>query len=285
MSLFFSRSSSYADSIGSYFRVEPHLFLLSEMPGNIGDHLIWEGSQRLLKNQFIDFEYISVKNVIDNRTSYSESTLVIPGNAAMTSRWHEWLPARVIAAATHFKKVVILPSEYEPEIDIVHKALSLKNVWAFAREEKSYTRIKQYGRAAIALDPALYAFDFETVNHLERSDEDLGVVLLALRTDAGSLLPINNLTQVELNNDISLTCGNLDEFLDLIQSHDSVITDRLHVAVASLMLGKTVRYVDPYNQKISRYAKFNFGDEFGKSFQQRDESWLLRRGFVERMTT
>jgi exopolysaccharide biosynthesis predicted pyruvyltransferase EpsI len=97
------------------------------------------------------------------------------------------------------------------------------------------------------------------------------------------LLPINNLTQVKPNNDISLTCGNLDEFLDLIQRHDSVITDRLHVAVASLMLGKTVRYVDPYNQKISRYAKFNFGDEFRKSFQQRDESWLLGRGYVERM--
>jgi len=285
MSLHFSRSASYADSIGSYFRVEPHLFLLSDMPGNIGDHLIWEGTQRLLKNQFIDFEYISVKNVIDNRTSYSEATLVIPGSAAMTSRWHEWLPATVIAAATHFKKVVILPSEYEPEVDIVNKALSLKNVWAFAREEKSYTKIKQYGRAAIALDPALYAFDFETANYPERSDQDLGVVLIALRTDAGSMLPIRNLTQVKLNNDISLTCRNLDEFLDLIQRHDSIITDRLHVAVASLMLGKTVRYVDPYNQKISCYAKFNFGDEFQKSFQQRDESWLLDRDFVERMTT
>jgi exopolysaccharide biosynthesis predicted pyruvyltransferase EpsI len=98
------------------------------------------------------------------------------------------------------------------------------------------------------------------------------------------MLPVSNLKQVKPNNDISLTCGNLDEFLDLIQRHDSVITDRLHVAVASLMLGKTVRYVDPYNQKISRYAKFNFGDEFRKSFQQRDESWLLGRGYVERMT-
>jgi exopolysaccharide biosynthesis predicted pyruvyltransferase EpsI len=285
MSLHFGRLATYSDSIGSYLRAEPHLFLLKDMPGNIGDHLIWEGTRRLLKNQFIDFEYISVKNVIDDRTSYSESTLVIPGSGAMTSRWHEWLPATVIAAITHFKKVVILPSEHELEIDIVNKALSLKNVWAFAREEKSYTKIKQYGRAAIALDLALFAFDFETANYPERSDQDLGVVLIALRTDAGSMLSINNLTQVKLNNDIGLTCRNLDEFLDLIQRHDSIITDRLHVAVASLMLGKTVRYVDPYNQKISRYTKFNFGDEFGKSFQQRDESWLLGRGYVERMST
>ena len=285
MSLHLNRLATYADSLGRYLRVEPHLFLLSDMPGNIGDHLIWKGTQRLLKNQSIDFEHISVEHVIENLTSYSESTLVIPGSGAMTSRWHEWLPATVIAAATYFKKVVILPSEYEPEVDIVHKALSLKNVWAFAREAKSYTKIKHYGRAAIALDSALYAFNFETVNHLERSDQDLGVVLIALRTDAGSMLPVKNLTQVESNNDISLTCRNLDEFLDLIQSHDSIITDRLHVAVASLMLGKTVRYADPYNQKISRYAKFNFRDEFEKSFQQRDESWLLDRGYVERITT
>jgi exopolysaccharide biosynthesis predicted pyruvyltransferase EpsI len=284
MILHFNRLATYADSIGSYLRAEPHLFLLSDMPGNVGDLLIWEGTQSLLKNQSINFEYISVKNVFDDLTNYSESTLVIPGSGAMTSRWHEWLPATVIAASTHFKKVVILPSEYEPEVEIVHRALSLKNVWAFAREEKSYRKIKQYGRAAIALDPALYAFEFERANHLERSDQDLGVVLLALRTDAGSMLPVSNLKQVKPNNDISLTCGNLDEFLDLIQRHDSVITDRLHVAVASLMLGKTVRYVDPHNQKISRYAKFNFQDEFGINFQQRDESWLFDRGYVERIT-
>jgi exopolysaccharide biosynthesis predicted pyruvyltransferase EpsI len=285
VSVYYNRLDAFKVGIGGYLRAEQHIILLSGMPGNIGDHLIWAGTRRLLKDQDIDFDQMNVKDVIDNNLSYGNSTLVIPGSGAMTGRWHEWLPATVIAAATHFKKVVILPSEYEPEVEIVHKALSLKNVWAFAREEKSYTKIKHYGRAAIALDPALYAFEFETSNYLERLDEDLGAVLIALRTDAGSMLPVNNLRQVKPNNDISLTCGSLDEFLGLIQRHDSVITDRLHVAVAGLMLGKTVRYVDPYNQKISRYAKFNLRDEFGKSFQKRDESWLLDRGYVERITT
>ena len=253
------------------------------MPGNIGDHLIWAGTQRLLRDQGIYFERTSVEDISGGNSNYTDSTLVIPGNAAMTSRWNEWLPTTVIAAASYFKKVIILPSEYEPEVEIVNRALSLRNVYALAREVGSYTRIKHYGRAGIALDPALYAFDFKAPNFPNRSDNELGRELIVFRDDAGSMLPCKNLMPAQLNNDISLTCQNLDEFLHIINQSDSVITDRLHVAVAGLMLGKTVRYTDPYNQKISRYAKFNFRDDFFKIFQQRDESWLLRRGYVERV--
>jgi exopolysaccharide biosynthesis predicted pyruvyltransferase EpsI len=253
------------------------------MPGNIGDHLIWAGTQRLLKDQDINFDCTNVKDVLGGSLNHTDSTLVIPGNAAMTSRWNEWLPATVIVAASHFNKVIVLPSEYEPEVEIVHRALSLKNVFALAREVGSYKSIKHYGRAGIAIDPALYAFDFNAPRDPNRSDNDLGTELIALRDDSGSILPSKNLVPTQLNNDISLTCQNLDEFLHKVNQSDTVITDRLHVAVAGLMLGKTVRYVDPYNQKISRYAKFNFRDEFSMIFQKRDESWLLQRGYVERI--
>lgn len=283
MSKDLNRFLAYKEGIGRYLRAEGHITLLSEMPGNIGDHLIWAGTQRLLTDQEIYFDRTSVEDISGGNSNYTDSTLVIPGSGAMTSRWNEWLPTTVIAAASNFKKVIILPSEYEPEVAIVNRALSLRNVYALAREAGSYTRIKHYGRAGIALDPALYAFDFKAPNVPNRSDNELGRELIALRDDAGSMLTCKKLMPAQLNNDISLTCQNLDEFLRIINQSDSVITDRLHVAVAGLMLGKTVRYVDPYNQKIFRYAKFNFRDDFLKIFQQRDESWLLRRGYVERV--
>ena len=46
------------------------------------------------------------------------------------------------------------------------------------------------------------------------------------------------------------------------------------------MLGKNVRFLDPYNKKISRYASFNFRDEFVESFTQIDERWLLQHNHV-----
>jgi len=52
---FSQRLTNYADGIGDYLRTMQHVFLLSDMPGNIGDHLIWAGTQRLLKDQDINF--------------------------------------------------------------------------------------------------------------------------------------------------------------------------------------------------------------------------------------
>ena len=277
-----NRLTKYADGIGNYLRSKEQILVLTDMPGNIGDHLIWAGTERLLQQQEINYEHVSIKNLADNSITFRDSILVVPGSGALTYDWHEWLPMTVIRSAGLFKTVIILPSEYETSIEIVHNALKLKNVWAFARDVESFVKIKPYGRATIAPDPALFAFDFETFNHSFRSDGDLGKVLIALRTDKSSMLPQGNFQTVQSNNDISLTCQNLDQFIDQIQQHDSVITDRLHVAVGSLMSGKTVRYVDPHNQKISRYAKFNFRDDFAGNFEQRNESWLFDKGFIER---
>lgn len=70
-------------------------------------------------------------------------------------------------------------------------------------------------------------------------------------------------------------------FLERIRGVDLVVTDRLHVVVAAAMLGKTVRFVDPADSKISRYVGFTFGDEFDDRLGQRDEQWLAAQGYVE----
>lgn len=255
-------------------------WLLTEMAGNIGDHLIWRGTERLLDGLPLKVECISCSEINGEKTKYNNDTLVIPGNAALTKDFHEWLPQLVLKASNQFRQVVILPSEYDPEIPVVFAALSQPNVFPFARNSYSYNQVKLISQASLRLDLALYAFDFEAATRETASDNNFGDVLLALRTDVSSSLIHHGLRTAPTNNDVSVTCQDLDQFLKSIREVDTVVTDRLHVAVAAVMLGKTVRYVDPSNNKISRYIDFNFRGEFNDQIQQRNYRWLTERGFA-----
>ena len=162
----------------------------------------------------------------------------------------------------------------------VRDALKLPNVIALAREATSFGSIKQFGRAGIGMDPALYAFNFLPNSRNTQSDDDPGKVLLALRTDAASVLLKHGICPGKMNDDISLSTKSLNEFLGVIHLADSIVTDRLHVAVAGIMLGKNLRYFDPYNQKITRYAKFNFRSDFENRLQLRSATWLHQNGYA-----
>lgn len=276
----FRRLRAQKASINQFLSMGKGVWLLSDMAGNIGDHLIWCGTERLLEGLPFKVERISCSEINGERTQYNNDTLVIPGSGAFTKNFHEWLAQLVLKASNQFRQVVILPSEYEPEIPVISAALSQPNVFPFARDSYSYNQVKLMSQVSLSLDPALYAFDFEAATRKTTSDDNLGDVLLALRTDASSLLMHNDLQPGRSNSDISVISQDLDQFLKSIREVDTVVTDRLHVVVAAVMLGKTVRYVEPSNYKISRYVDFNFRHEFDDQIQQRDYKWLTERGFA-----
>jgi exopolysaccharide biosynthesis predicted pyruvyltransferase EpsI len=278
---FFDRLHSYGYAIADLLKQEQPLWLLTDMPGNIGDHLIWAGVERLFDISGIVFNRISVQELTELEKQPSLGTLVIPGSGAFTLRWHEWLPLLVISASKKFTRIVILPSEYETTVPIVQEALSLPNVYSLAREVTSYKLIKDFGRSGLALDPALYAFDFQLVSNIKRKDKKSMRKLLALRTDEGSLYDKNFQPNSNLNNDISLTTQHLDDFLNVIELFDIIITDRLHVFVASIMKGKQVYFINPCNEKISRYIRYNFHENFADQIKQCDLNWLIEEGYVE----
>lgn len=256
--------------------------MLSEMPGNTGDQLIWAGSRRLLEAEKIKFGDAPLRELQEARLpQHFPGTLVIPGSGAMTLHWHEWLPGTVRRASELYDRVVILPSEYDTGLDEVREALALPNVFAFARETASYLQLKRIAVADLAPDPALYAFPFEPPGREFETDDRSGAALLALRTDAGSMLPAQDLRPSADNDDISLTATDLPSFIGVIGDADRVVTDRLHVAVAAIMLGKTVSFLDPHNEKISRYARYNFRAEFNDRLIQRDFAWARDNGYVE----
>jgi len=255
--------------------------LMSNMPGNIGDHLIYLGSERLLSGGGVDYDYISVSSLRKLPMREPVGTLVVPGSGAWTKSWHEWLPSLVKGAASQFQRIVILPSTYDSSVPEVADALSIENIFAFAREQESYLGIKHFGRASIAMDPAFYAFEFERSILPELRGDDIGNFVLSLRTDKDSIFPRAQLSpNPELNKDLSVSSSSLEEFIDAIRDVDSVVTDRLHVAVAGLMLGKYVFFCDPTDNKISRYQRYNLRDQFFDRFRMVHEQWLVCRKLV-----
>ena len=275
---FWARSAAARSSLLSFLAKHDDLHLLTGMKGNVGDHLIWSGTDDLLAHGRLPVTRVDLAQVLSQDRSHS--TLLVPGSGAFDRRWHEWLPATVIAASRAFGKIVILPSSFDPRVAVVEECLSLPNVLAFAREEGSYRAIRRYGQAGLSLDCAVYcrAFSPEVQGELPQVDDGL---LLALREDQGSLLPGLGLRpDPRLNRDISLSCASLEEWLAAIAAVGHVVTDRLHVAVAAVLLGRRLTYVDPYDSKISTYWKYTFGDQFDALATQSSTAWLLARGLV-----
>jgi exopolysaccharide biosynthesis predicted pyruvyltransferase EpsI len=275
----------HQESIAHFLHPTSPIYLLTEMQGNVGDQLIWAGTERMLCMSGLTFNRLTVQQ-LKEKIHKTPGTLVVPGSGAFVDRWHEWLPDLIIFASPLFDRIVILPSQYDPNVPIVKKALQLENVFPFARDAHSYSKIKVFGKASLSLDPALWTIDFvPTQDDKKEWDIDTAQVksILALRTDKGSILADHGLQPAINNNDISLTCTDLNDFLNMIRQAHIVITDRLHVVVAAMMLGKQVHFVDPYDEKISRYIRYNFGDHFSNQLTQQTMDWLLINNHVELM--
>jgi exopolysaccharide biosynthesis predicted pyruvyltransferase EpsI len=275
---FFARRTLYRASLLNFLAGQPNLYLLTGMPGNIGDHLIWVGTEDLLAGGSISYASMPLKE-LDN-ACLPQGTLLIPGSGALTKSFHEWLPAAVIKASRRFNKVVLLPSSYDLTVPIVGECLSQQNVYAFAREIGSYRLAKNSGRAAISFDCAVYYREFTDVpaSVPEYRPENL---LLALREDKDSLLYGQNFVpNPAINVDISKVKANLDAWIETIKQHDTIITDRLHIAVSSMLFGKRLIYLDPRNLKLSNYFNFTFRDTFDDRVELCTPEWLYANEFV-----
>lgn len=276
---FYNRRSASRERLLAYLGEQGDLCLLTDMKGNIGDHLIWAGTRELLNSGRVP--YTAIRPEDTSIAAHPRSTLLIPGSGAFDRRWHEWLPDIVRAASSHYDKVIILPSSFDPGVPIVADCLDRPNVHAFARERRSYRLIEAFGRAALSFDCALYFPGFKDRGTTAASPIEGGPLLLALREDAGSLLPGEGLQpNRRLNRDISLSARTLDDWLAAVSQAGRVVTDRLHVAVAAVLLGRQLVYVDPYDAKISTYWDYTFEHSFDSLVTRSSLAWLVAREFA-----
>lgn len=275
------RLDRYRYELKAILSASKHLVLLEGMPGNVGDHLIWNGTRRLLSQIGASYNTVSVSDVSKDGLASPDGTLVIPGSGAFTKSFNEWLPDLVNAAAKRFERVLILPSQYETKVESVRQALSNPNVFPIARDLQSFSEIRSFGRSGLALDPALYAIDLESPIPMAWDPGfEPSEILICWRTDLDSSLTSLGLLAGEENEDLSTVSPNLNQFLERIRASDVIFTDRLHVLVAAVLLGKPVKYLDPKNRKISNYIEFNFESDFEELVRPAKPTELLRRGIV-----
>jgi len=272
------RLISWGNAIAQYLRKYSNIYLLREIPGNVGDHLIWEGTTVFLDNQNISFKEIAMQDL--HGVSSINGCLLIPGSGALSKNFNEWLPELIQLASTRFTNVVVLPSKINPEVESVKKILSLSNVAFFAREAHSFSKSKGFGVVGLGVDLALFSQYFNVIGS-NKSSPNLET-LVCLRTDEASKVTsggysLNN----QVNNDISVTKSDLDGWMQAIKYSESIVTDRLHIAVSAVMLNKKLFYIDADVNKLSNYFEFTFGSTSPTSeVILVDLEWLSNKKYV-----
>lgn len=66
---------------------------------------------------------------------------------------------------------------------------------------------------------------------------------------------------------------------------DLAVTDRIHVVVTAVITGTEMLYIDPYDQRISRYLSFTFRDGADRLVRQVPREWLQAHAYVLAMAS
>ncbi len=211
--------------------------------GNRGDDLIYAGLRRLLRH--LPYREFPLRDNLDKITS--GDTAIVSGGGSWCRAYHA-MPAAFTEVEKNFRRVVLFPSSFDLAEPSVASVLSKTKAVIFAREQCSYEQIRNLCDARLALDTGFF-FDFDPY----RSGFSHGV-LNAFRRDAestGAPIPPEN-------RDISLDCSTLDELLWTISRHDLIRTDRAHVIIAAVMLGKQVEFRPSNYHKVPSMVDFYF---------------------------
>ncbi|MGH9767813.1 MAG: polysaccharide pyruvyl transferase family protein, partial [Blastocatellia bacterium] len=225
--------------------------------GNIGDQLIYAGTRRLLSG----LQY--KEEPILNLSGIGGDLALMAGGGAWCGPYHD-MPKHLPLVEKKYRRVIVLPSSFDVSAPGVREALAKTAALVFARERVSYEQIRGLCKAGLAHDCAFF-FDYGPYLRAGRG------WLHAYRTDSEAVsgkIPADN-------NDISVTCESLDEWLWTISSHEVIKTDRAHVMIAAAMMGKQVFYRSSSYHKVPAIAEFALGT-FPVSREQEPDAERVR---------
>lgn len=223
--------------------------------GNVGDRLIHAGTRRLLAG--IPYKEVAVSQrkdddegaIVRGLGGARGHTALITGSGAWCRPWSVLMPELLRIVERRFERVIVLPSTVDTSVEEVRNALAGTKALFFARERESYRQLQGLCETDIAHDCAFF-FDF---GPYKLRGEGL---LTAFRRDADS-----NLDELPpSNDDISISCRSLDEWLWKIARHETVETDRAHVMIAAAMLGKKIGYRATNYHKVPAIAEYSLKD-------------------------
>jgi exopolysaccharide biosynthesis predicted pyruvyltransferase EpsI len=210
--------------------------------GNLGDELIFSATCQLFDYFKIDWQEVNLDSV-----SKEIEELVYGGGGSMglESPYLENIELRKKMLATG------LPITIFPQSFISPEPLPYKKV--FVREKES---LKFYPNAVLAPDLAL---GFKTTVQ-KRPVKKLTFVL---RKDGESVF-----SHRTLFNDFYQYANNLEDYLNFVANYETVITDRLHVGIATLIAKRRLILLpNSYHKNRSMYETWlkDLGASFAKS--------------------
>jgi exopolysaccharide biosynthesis predicted pyruvyltransferase EpsI len=275
---FFRRREEHRAALVHFLASNQPLAMLVDNAGNIGDSLIREGTRQLFTDAGLAYSEVHPDL---HSGKMSPETLVVRGCGGYDRHFHKFMPDIVLRASSLYRSVIVLPSSFDPRQPEVAQCLGQRNVYAVAREMQSYEKLAPFGRRHAWMDCAVYHRRFRAAPSCDARTGSAEKMLLVLRQDKGSPLPAHGLEpERSLNEDISVTSRNVEEWLDRIATYETVVTDRLHVALAASLMGKRLVMIDPYDKKLSEYMAFVFGDELASRVELQDVAWLTAKGFA-----
>lgn len=225
-------------------------------PGNYGDSLIWHGTKNLLGSLEIKETRVELSSPKHN------DVLLIDGGGNFVDYYSD-VKNFLIQKPDLYEEIVILPHTIfgSRQIEVLNNLSS--KITIFCREKVSAKFLEdnlEKGDVYLWHDCAFY-------NQLPLLKGGAGV-LNAFRLDKESAIN----TQAEGNRDISYNgyaTKPLDEFIDTLGKYAKINTDRLHVAIGAVLLGKNVNLYPNsyyknkavYEYSLKRFSNINFQEQ------------------------
>lgn len=221
-------------------------------PGNLGDALILTGALELLRDAGVRMRYVNTRNLLDkNRLLYplaygkqlvqralglrqfepgikqlakQHSTAIMCGSGGWVSVYPD-AERLTREYAKYFERVIVLPTTYGGPVGDFPD-----NVDFFARDR--YQSMTNNPRARFCHDTALYL-----APQARHAEQDVGYHIRTDPESSGALaMPPGNIDISALG----LECDPVDLMFDEVGRSNTIVTDRLHVAIAAALLGREV---------------------------------------------
>lgn len=216
--------------------------------GNYGDSIIWHGTMNLLSEL-----NISIANV-DLLSEKTNDILVIDGGGNFVD-YYDDVRNFIIQNHDRYKEIILLPHTIYgvKQIEVLSKLR--RNTTIFCREKESAKFVDSFGKSCNVFlwhDCAFY-------NSFEKSEMGIGI-LNAFRSDCESIMKLIPESNIDISYNGYATKP-LNDFLYTISKYELINTDRLHVAITAVLMGKNVNlYPNSYfkNKAVFDYSLCRF---------------------------
>lgn len=279
--LYFNLSDKFTDSkISNNKTVEEFLeqyrhkkIILIPFDGNSGDAIILLGTFNMLKKLNINYEIGNINN------NYQNEIIIINGGGNLVGMYND--VNKIITKFEKNNKVILLPHTIKDEDKLLSNLD--KNTIIFCRELKSYnyTKNKAKFKENIFIDNDM-AFRITNLKKYIKPPSNIFPFFQYESPKVANCYRIDNeKTNINIpddNNDISITINDpnqinneimnqkiCDKFLTYLSKFDIINTNRLHVAIASSLLGKRVNFYGNSYWKNKEVYNFSIKNNFNKT--------------------